>query len=97
MIGKTAASLILGAMLGLLQPSLADAASKEEIDAKVQEAIDIFYKQTYDQGTDHRFHFFQQGPDVLPYVRRVEGHAPGALNFRGIKARLAWDCRDYCQ
>ena len=46
MIGRTAVCLILGATLGLLQPPLAAAASKEEINAKVQEAIEIFYKQT---------------------------------------------------
>lgn len=33
-------------VLGLLQPVAAVAASKEEIDAKVQEAIENFYKQT---------------------------------------------------
>ena len=37
---------LLSAVLGLLQPAVAFAASKEEIDAEVQEAIKNFYKHT---------------------------------------------------
>mgnify|MGYP001590151678 FL=1 len=37
---------VFSIVLGLLQPVAAVAASKEEIDAKVQEAIENFYKQT---------------------------------------------------
>jgi len=37
---------VLGIVLGLLQPIAAVAASKEEIDAGVQEAIENFYKHT---------------------------------------------------
>lgn len=46
MIIKTARILILGAVLGWGCVSTAIAASKEEIDAKVQEALSNFYKQT---------------------------------------------------
>ncbi len=46
MIGKTIVSFVLGIMLGFGQPSIAAAASKEEINAKVQGAIENFYKQT---------------------------------------------------
>ena len=46
MISRIMASLVLGAMLAFAQPSVTAAASKEEIDAKVQEAIENFYKQT---------------------------------------------------
>ncbi|MBI4290908.1 MAG: hypothetical protein HY661_05440 [Betaproteobacteria bacterium] len=85
MIGKTAASLILGAMLGLLQPSLADAASKEEIDAKVEEAIDIFYKQT---SAGKRLAQKAAGMLVFPEVVKagigIGGeYGEGALNVNG--------------
>jgi len=46
MIGKTIAAVILFTMLGFGQMSIALAASKDEIDAKVQEAVGNFYKQT---------------------------------------------------
>lgn len=46
MIRKIMAGFILGAVLGLSQVPVAAAASKEEIDAKVREAIGNFYKQT---------------------------------------------------
>ena len=46
MIGRNVVALVLCAMLGFGQPSAALAASKDEIDAKVQEAIRDFYKQT---------------------------------------------------
>lgn len=46
MILRTVAALVVGVMLGLVQPSGALAASKVEIDAKVQAAIGEFYKQT---------------------------------------------------
>ncbi len=46
MLLRTMAALLVGAMLGLAAPSVALAASKAEIDAKVQQAIREFYKQT---------------------------------------------------
>jgi lipid-binding SYLF domain-containing protein len=46
MIGRTIVAFVLCAMLGLAHPSAALAASKDEIDAKVQEAVANFYKQT---------------------------------------------------
>jgi len=46
MIAKTIAALVMYTMLGFGQASVANAASKDEIDAKVQEAVDTFYKQT---------------------------------------------------
>ena len=46
MIGRTIVALMLCAVFGAGQPSNALAASREEIDANVQEAIGNFYKQT---------------------------------------------------
>jgi lipid-binding SYLF domain-containing protein len=46
MMLRTLAALLAGCMLGLAPPSTALAASKAEIDAKVQQAIRDFYKQT---------------------------------------------------
>lgn len=46
MTGRTIAALVLGAMLGFGQPTIARAASKDEIDANVREAVENFYKQT---------------------------------------------------
>lgn len=46
MTGKTIAAFILGTLLGFGQASIALAASKDEIDAKVREAVENFYKQT---------------------------------------------------
>ena len=46
MIGKTIAAIMLCTMPGLGQASAAPAASKAEIDARVQEAIGNFHKQT---------------------------------------------------
>ncbi len=46
MIDRTIAALLLAALLGLGQPDIAQAASRAEIDAKVQEAIANFYRQT---------------------------------------------------
>jgi lipid-binding SYLF domain-containing protein len=40
------AAFLLCTLLGLVRPSPALAASKEEIDAKVEEALENFYKQT---------------------------------------------------
>jgi lipid-binding SYLF domain-containing protein len=44
MTGRTVAAFLLYTLLGLGQAALA--ASKDEIDAKVQEAVENFYKQT---------------------------------------------------
>jgi len=46
MMRRIVAAAMLYAMLGFGQASLALAASKEEINAKVQEAVEHFYKQT---------------------------------------------------
>lgn len=46
MIGRTIASLMLCTLLGFGQPTIAQAASRAEIDANVQEAIANFHKQT---------------------------------------------------
>jgi lipid-binding SYLF domain-containing protein len=46
MIGRTLAVLMLYILIGLGPASTALAASKDEIDAKVQEALANFYKQT---------------------------------------------------
>ncbi len=46
MIGKTIVALVLCAMLGFGPSSAALAASSNEIDAKAQEAVANFYKQT---------------------------------------------------
>ena len=46
MIGRTIPAFMLCTMLGAAQPSIALAASKDEIDAKVQQAVEDFYKQT---------------------------------------------------
>jgi lipid-binding SYLF domain-containing protein len=46
MIGRIIVALVLCTVLGVAQPSAALAASRDEIDAKVQEAIGNFYKQT---------------------------------------------------
>ncbi|HUX24406.1 MAG TPA: YSC84-related protein [Burkholderiales bacterium] len=46
MLGRTVSALVLGAIIGLAQPAAAFAASKAEIDAKVQETIRDFYKHT---------------------------------------------------
>ena len=46
MILRTLAALVVSAILGLTHPSVVFAASKAEIDAKVQQAIRDFYKQT---------------------------------------------------
>jgi len=46
MIARTLALLMLYILIGLGQASTALAASKDEIDAKVQEALANFYKQT---------------------------------------------------
>lgn len=46
MIGRIVVVCVLGTMLGFGQPSAARAASKAEIDAKVQEAIGNFYNHT---------------------------------------------------
>ncbi len=45
MNGRWLRILTLGAALGLIQPASGFAATKEEIDADVQEAIEAFYKQ----------------------------------------------------
>lgn len=46
MICRTIAAFMLCTLLGFGQPTSARAASKTEIDAKVQEAVQEFYKQT---------------------------------------------------
>lgn len=47
MIGRvTIAGIVIGVMLGFGQAAVAVAASKQEIDANVQEAVENFYKQT---------------------------------------------------
>lgn len=46
MIGRTIAALMLCTLLGFGQPTIAQAASRAEIDANVKEAIANFYKQT---------------------------------------------------
>jgi hypothetical protein len=46
MIDRTFAALMLCTVLGFGHPSVALAASKAEIDAKVQEAVENFYKHT---------------------------------------------------
>lgn len=45
-IGKNITALIICGLLGLAQPSSARADSRDEIDAKVQQAVEDFYKQT---------------------------------------------------
>jgi hypothetical protein len=45
MIARTVVAVVLGTMLGVVQTS-ALAASRDQIDAKVQEAVGNFYKQT---------------------------------------------------
>lgn len=46
MVNRALMMCILGMVLTLGQPAVAGAASKEEIDAEVQEAIENFYKET---------------------------------------------------
>jgi lipid-binding SYLF domain-containing protein len=46
MIARTIAAVMLCTMLGFAQPTAALAASRDEIDAKVREAVGNFYKQT---------------------------------------------------
>jgi len=46
MISRTIAAIMLCALLGSGQSTVARAASRDEIDAKVQEAVQNFYKQT---------------------------------------------------
>jgi len=46
MISRTIAAITLCALLGSGQSTVARAASRDEIDAKVQEAVQNFYKQT---------------------------------------------------
>jgi lipid-binding SYLF domain-containing protein len=46
MAGRIVVAFVLCTILGLGQPSAAFAASKAEIDAKVREAVENFYKQT---------------------------------------------------
>jgi len=46
MMVRTIAAIVLGTLLGFGQPTIARAASKAEIDAKVRETVQEFYKQT---------------------------------------------------
>ena len=85
MIRKIMAGFILGAVLGLSQVPVAAAASKEEIDAKVREAIGNFYKQT---GADKELAQKAAGvlvfPDVVKAGIGIGGeYGEGALLING--------------
>ncbi len=85
MLLRSMATLIVGSMLGLAQPSGALAASKAEIDAKVKEAIGEFYRQT---GAGKELAQKAAGMLVFPEVLKagigVGGeYGEGALLVRG--------------
>lgn len=85
MIAGNLAICVLGLVLGLAQSAAAIAASKEEIDAEVQEAIEEFYKHT---GAGKRLAQKAAGMLVFPKVIKagigIGGeYGEGALLIKG--------------
>jgi lipid-binding SYLF domain-containing protein len=88
MIGRTVTALVLGAVIGLGQPSAAFAASKEEIDAKVQQTIRDFYRHT-----SAGKHLAQKAAGMLVFPEVIKAgigiggeYGEGALLVRGKTA-----------
>lgn len=88
MKAKTAAALIVCALLGLVQPQPASAASKAEIDAKAQQAVQDFHRHT---GAGKRLAQKAAGMLVFPEVYKagigIGGeYGEGALLIKGRTA-----------